>query len=373
MKMNILITGSNGFIGKNLFHYLSDFPEINILTYTRNDKKAELKEKISASELIVHLAGVNRPDNDSEFYEENAGLVSDICKFASDSNKKIPVIFSSSAQAINSTPYGASKKSAEEILEHYSKTTNSKVIIYRFPGIFGKWCKPEYNSVIATFCYNISHGLPVRIDNENTRLTLNYIDDVVFDIASYIQGNKEAQDLFSYQRVEPLYEITIKELINTLEGFRNNRKTLEIDRVGKGLKRALYATYISYLDESDFSYEITSHDDQRGRFVEFIKTADSGQVSYFTARPGESRGQHYHHSKTEKFLVVQGEACFRYRQLNTNKYYEIAVSADNPVVIESIPGWAHDVKNSGQKELIVLLWSSEVFDKERPDTIPQEI
>jgi len=204
-------------------------------------------------------------------------------------------------------------------------------------------------------------------------LALNYIDDVVKDLVACILGMEKRGSGVDYPAVQPLYEITLKSLVETLEGFRDDRKSLRVDQVGTGLKRALYATYISYLDEEDFSYEIASHSDERGRFVEFVKTRDSGQISYFTAGPGVSRGQHYHHTKTEKFLVVQGEACFRFRQLHTDRMYELKISSDDYRVVESIPGWAHDVTNTGESELIILVWASEVFDRNRPDTNPREV
>jgi len=372
-EMNVLITGADGFIGKNLCVALADKSGINISTLGSKESAESFQERLSDTDLLVHLAGVSRPDDPQDFGRVNTDLVKAVCDYLARTGRDIPILFTSSTRAGNSSPYGQSKKAAEELLVDHSESTGSPVAIYRLPGVFGKWCKPNYNSVVATFCHNISHGLPIRVDDEETTLTLNYIDDVVEDMVACILGMKQRDTEIAFPVVEPLYQITLKTLVETLESFRDDRKTLRVDHVGTGLKRALYATYISYLDEEDFSYEIASHSDDRGRFVEFVKTQDSGQASYFTAGPGVSRGQHYHHTKTEKFLVVQGEACFRFRQLHTDRLYELAISSNDSRVVESIPGWAHDVTNIGESELIILVWASEVFDRDRPDTIPQEV
>ena len=371
--MFVVITGAGGFIGKNLVCQLEALDGVEIFQCSRDATEKSLADNIAKADYIIHLAGVNRPDDDKEFDEVNAGFTRKVCELARQTGKTIPIFFSSSTQAGNGTAYGTSKLEAEAILRDYAHATDSAVRIYRLPGVMGKWCRPNYNSVVATFCYNISHGLPVRVDDEEKVITLNYIDDLAEDISSVISGISRLPNGCHFSEIEPLYEISLKSLVKTLEGFRDGRRNLHIDSVGTGLKRALYATYISYLEEEDFSYPLKSHTDSRGRFVEFLKTVDSGQFSFLSAKPGVTRGKHYHHTKTEKFLVVQGEACFRFRQLLTNKYHEVTVSADNPVVVESIPGWAHDITNTGSSELIVLLWSSEVFDKDSPDTTPKEI
>jgi len=371
--MKVVITGAHGFIGKNLVSRLQSESGLELVEITRQDSLDEFHTEIIEADWIVHLAGVNRPESDDEFQSINVGYTSRLCDIASNADAAIPIIFASSTQAENQTQYGKSKLSAENILKAHASDTGCNTLIYRLPGIFGKWCRPNYNSVVATFCHNISHGLPIRVDDETTSLSLNYIDDVVEDMLSRILGEKEIHEQVAFLTVEPLHEISLRSLVSTLEGFRDNRNNLQVDQVGSGLKRALYATYISYLDVEDFSYEIAFHSDDRGRFVEFVKTRDSGQVSYFTAGPGVSRGQHYHHTKTEKFLVVQGEACFRFRQLHTERFYEQKISSDDSRIIESIPGWAHDVTNTGESELIILVWASEVFDRNRPDTIPEEV
>jgi UDP-2-acetamido-2,6-beta-L-arabino-hexul-4-ose reductase len=371
--MNVLITGAGGFIGKNLFSNLSSTKGVTANGYFHGDSLATLKDIVGKADWIVHLAGVNRPDDVSEFKAGNSDLTSEICNIASKCGKQIPIIFSSSIQAGNDTPYGKSKLEAEEHLKSYSVNTGSQVYIMRLPNVMGKWCRPNYNSAVATFCHNIARDLPIHVDDENKIISLNYIDDLVAKIKSVICGHEVFSNHVNFLEVEPVYEISLKFLVNTLVGFREGRPHLEIDQVGSGLIRALYATYISYLDESDFSYTVESHTDDRGTFVEFLKTKESGQISYLTAKPGVTRGRHYHNTKTEKFLVVQGEALFRYRQLHTEQYFEISVSAANPTVVESIPGWAHDVTNTGHCDLIILLWSSEVFDKDKPDTIPSEI
>jgi len=371
--MKVLITGANGFIGKNLTCRLSTIPGLEILSFTREDDEANLASKIAVADTIVHLAGVNRPKNEDEFQTGNKDLTATICQIAAETGRSLPILFTSSIQTSNDSPYGKSKIDAEDVLTSYANATDSAVTIFRLPNIMGKWCRPNYNSVVATFCHNMSHGLPIRVDDEEAVIQINYIDDLVDSFVVHLTRESANSGQAVFANVEPVYEVTLKTLVELLKGFASSRTSLQVDAVGMGFKRALYATYTSYLDESDFSYPLVSNTDVRGNFVEFIKTGDSGQVSYFTAKPGVTRGQHYHHTKTEKFLVVQGAARFRYRHLLNDKYHELEISASKPSVVESIPGWTHDVTNIGNELLVVLLWSSEVFDKNRPDTIPGEI
>ena len=243
-------------------------------------------------------------------------------------------------------------------------------LIFRLPGVFGKWCRPNYNSVVATFCHNIARDLPIYVSDPRTTLKLVYIDDLVsrfIDIMSI-----PSADLLEC-RVKPEYVITLGELSDTIQSFRRSRETLMTDRCGTGLLRALYATYISYLPKEKFSYDLPQHGDPRGIFVEFLKTHDSGQFSFFTALPGVTRGGHYHHTKSEKFLVVKGEALFRFRHLITEEIVELHISSDNSMVVDTIPGWSHDVTNIGEDEMIVMLWASEIFDRDRPDTIMSKV
>ncbi len=367
----ILITGSEGFIGKNLSARINEIQHYKIIDFVRGDSDEYLKESIMSSDIIVHLAGENRPKESSSFVDVNIGLTSKICKFVSSSNKNIPIIFTSSTQANLENDYGKSKLKAEEILKKFSKESKNTVHIYRLPGVFGKWCKPNYNSVVATFCHNIANNLPIKIDDNNKKVNLVYIDDVIDSILLDIDSAKE-KFIFN-KKIDNEYEISIGDLANQIYAFKESRKSLITENVGTGLIRALYSTYISYLNMKDFSYEIESHEDSRGSFVEMLKTRDSGQFSYFTAFPGITRGGHYHHTKTEKFLVIKGKAKFSFRNILTNESCSIETSGKKPVIVETIPGWSHDIKNIGQDELIVMLWANEQFNRDVPDTISSEV
>ena len=366
----ILITGSLGFIGKNLIAHLRDKSYGEILTFNRNQNEEVLINLIHQADVIVHLAGSNRPSEVSDFSKINVDLTKSICKAISSSMRTIPVIFTSSTQIEQSNPYGASKLLAEEILQDFSTANNNPIAVFRLPGVFGKWCKPNYNSVVATFCYNIANNLPIQIHDSKKELSLVYIDDVVNKLIQTINASWQGISRLS---VNPLYLITIGELANLIEGFNQKRLAGKVDRVGDGLLRALYSSYLSYLPPEQFSYKVPESSDARGRFIEVLKTPDCGQFSFFTALPGMTRGDHYHHSKTEKFIVVQGEALFRFRNIITNETYEILTTSAKPQIVDSIPGWSHNIRNIGENDLIVMVWANEIFNRELPDTIPSKV
>lgn len=368
--MKVLVTGANGFIGKNLLVHLRENKTFEIFTHTKNDSLKDLQEKVLAVEFIFHLAGINRPKNEIEFTTGNTDLTIALCQAIEASGKKIPVIFSSSSQAALDNPYGKSKSQAEDALRELSRKSGMPVYIFRLPNVFGKWCKPNYNSVVATFCHNIIHDLPVKINDPKAQMRLVYIDDV---IESFLKLTKESRAHEGFQEVHPVYELTVGELEQHLRNFKASRETLVTERVGVALIRALYSTYISYFSPEHFSYPLVAHVDPRGMFVEMLKTKDSGQFSFFTAKKGITRGGHYHHSKTEKFLVLKGEARFGFRQIDSNELYEVRTSGNIPVIVETIPGWAHDITNVGEDEMIVMLWANEIFDPENPDTISQQV
>ena len=276
------------------------------------------------------------------------------------------MLYSSSIQASGRGDYGMSKLAAEELLQVHSKSTGSPVYIYRLPNVFGKWARPSYNSVVATFCYNVARGLPIKINDPDAMVNLVYIDDVVDSFVNLLKASIPSS---LYMDVQPTYKVTVGELADQLYKFDDLKSVISVDKVGAGFLRALYATYVSYLPKESFSYEVEKHSDPRGTFVEMLKTVDSGQLSYFTALPGVTRGGHYHHTKTEKFLVIKGAACFRFRNLITNEYFEITTTGERPEIVETVPGWTHDVTNIGQDELICMLWANEVFDVQKPDTI----
>lgn len=373
-KFRVLITGANGFIGKNLLVRLMETDGIEILRFVRGDDFEALQQKITKSDAVIHLAGENRPIDEAAFEQGNVQLTSSLCKMVEEeikaTGRKITFIFASSIQANNATAYGRSKYAAEKAVRRLAEKTGTPCIIYRLPGVFGKWCKPNYNSVVATFCNNIANNLPISVDNPQTKLRLVYVDDVVTSFLHSLQS-PEAGCIDAC--VEPEYTIALEELEKTIRTFDESRSTLLTARVGCGITRALYATFISYLPHDRFSYEVEKHTDSRGTFVEMLKTPDCGQFSFFTAGVGVRRGGHYHHTKTEKFLVVKGEALFRFRHLLSDELVEIRTNSAKPQIVDTIPGWTHDVTNVGSDELVVMLWANENFDPRKPDTVTRKV
>jgi len=363
--MRVLVTGSNGFIGKNLIIRLNEL-DIQVLTYTRESSTQNLEELIKDTDFIVHLAGENRPKDEKDFDVVNSGLTMSICDALRSLGENTPIILASSTQAEFDNAYGKSKLDAEVFVKILEVDTGCPVYVYRLPGVFGKWCKPNYNSVVATFCHNISHDFPIQINDPSFELSLVYIDDVVEEFVKVIQGGGSGGKVLS---VQPEYKIKLGGLANQIKIFRESRDSLITEKVGSGLVRKLYSTYLSYISPEQFAYLIPSHVDERGMFAEMLKTKDSGQFSFFTVKPGMMRGGHYHHSKTEKFLVVQGEAKFGFRHIISNESYEIITSSKELKIVETVPGWSHDITNIGVGDMVVMLWANEIFDPDNPDTI----
>jgi len=367
--MRVLVTGSNGFIGKNLIIRLNEL-DIQVLTYTRESSTQNLEGLIKDTDFVVHLAGENRPKDEKDFDIVNAGLTMSICDALRSLGENTPIILASSTQAEFDNAYGKSKLNAETALKVLEVDTGCPVYVYRLPGVFGKWCKPNYNSVVATFCHNISHNLPIQVNNPDFELSLVYIDDVVEEFVKIIQGAKGDKKELS---VQPEYKIKLGDLAEQIKIFGESRDSLITERVGSGIVRKLYSTYLSYLSSEQFAYSIPSYSDERGMFAEMLKTKDSGQFSFFTAKPGVTRGGHYHHSKTEKFLVVQGEARFGFRNVATDETHEIITSSKELKIVETVPGWSHDITNIGTEEMVVMLWANEIFDPDNPDTIAHKV
>ena len=369
--MKVLVTGSDGFIGKNLVTRLSEGYEVEILRFTKSHNEIALPDLISEADFIFHLAGVNRPVDVTEFSVGNIELTRKLAGLLTDRGRQIPIVFASSIQAEQDNPYGQSKRAAEDALLAYRGTANSPVYIYRLPNVFGKWCRPNYNSVVATFCHNIARDVPIAINDATASVSLVYVDDLLEEFIRVVQHHAAGGGmalLGPYRDVAPIYATTVGELAATIRSFKQSRASLTTDRVGIGFLRALYSTYISYLPSETFAYSIPKHVDPRGEFAEILKTPDCGQFSYLTAHPGVTRGSHYHHSKSEKFLVIRGRARFRFRQILSGEMVEIETSEDALQIVETVPGWAHDITNVGDSELIVMLWANEVFDRNRPDT-----
>lgn len=366
----ILVTGANGFIGRNLIVRLSELQDLTVIPFVRGDDVSSLQGLVSQVDAVIHLAGENRPKDDEAFKRVNTDLTVSVCDAIrhelNSTSRKIPLILASSTQAELKNPYGRSKLAAEGAAKELAKVSDNPCTVFRLPGVFGKWSKPNYNSVVATFCHNIARNLPIHISDPSASIRLVYVDDVV---SAMLEALEFSQSGYRAVTVQPEYAITLGELAKNIKAFDLCRNSpLKIERVGKGFLRALYATYVSYLPNEHFSYELPQHSDVRGVFVEMLKTHDSGQFSYFTAHPGITRGGHYHHTKTEKFLVVKGKALFRFRQLLTNERVEIFTSGDKPEMVDTIPGWVHDITNVGDDEMVVMLWANELFDRANPDT-----
>lgn len=364
--MRILVTGSGGFIGKNLVVRLKEDSRFEVLTFTRGGTIQDLSHAVNQADAIVHLAGENRPPSLEDYARVNAGLTLALCDAIRASGRLIPLILASSTQAELGNPYGLSKRAAEQAVEALAADSGNPTAIYRLPGVFGKWCRPHYNSVVATFCHQIARNLPIQINDASARLRLTYVDDVVTEFLNTLDHPAPGA---RFMQVATEYTISLGVLAQQIEAFKNCRTTLVSERVGTGLTRALYATYLSCLPTDQFMYDLPCHGDPRGVFVEMLKTPDAGQFSFFTAHPGVTRGGHYHHSKTEKFLVIKGRARFGFRHVVTDETHELFTSGELPQVVETVPGWTHDITNVGAGEMIVMLWANEIFDRDRPDTI----
>lgn len=362
--MRVAVTGAGGFVGKNLLLRLREEPDFEGVGLTRASSDAEWHDALAGADAVVHLAGVNRPADDD--FSGNWTSAERVAQALAARQTPVPVILSSSTKAADDTAYGESKRRAEVAL---LGRTGGPVAMYRLPNIFGKWARPNYNSGVATFCHNIAHGLPIRVDDPAAPLSLIYVDNVIDawldSLRAWVQdGPAEAG---------PVYRTTVGEVAGLIQRFRDDRADNLIEAVGTGLTRALYATYVSYLPLNEFAYPIAAHRDPRGAFSEMLKTRDAGQFSFFTAHPGVTRGGHYHHTKTEKFLIVHGRARFRFRHMLTGETHELDTDADTPQVVETIPGWTHDVTNIGDDVMVSMLWANEIFDRARPDTIQEPV
>lgn len=365
--MNILVTGANGFIGRNLCVHLKEAGFCNIETITRDDNDERIDKKVKSADFIYHLAGINRPENDDEFKTGNTDLTQKVVDILIENECSTPVLLTSSIHAELNNPYGVSKAGAESVIAAYREKTGNAAYIYRLPNVFGKWCRPNYNSAVATFCHNTINDLPITIHNADAPLSLVYIDDVCHSFVSLLTNTPSESE--GYSQVEPVYKTTVGEVVRLLSDFKQSRTSLITNKVGLGFERALYSTYLSYFKPEQFTYDVPSYTDERGSFSEMLKTTDSGQFSFFTAHPGVTRGGHYHHSKNEKFLVLKGDARFKFKHIVTGEEYELKTSEQVRTIVETIPGWTHDITNVGSEELIVMLWANEIFDRDKPDTV----
>lgn len=367
--MNIVVTGAHGFIGKNLCVMLSEKGYDSVVQIDRDTSEQVIKDALSSADFVFHLAGINRPKEESEFTAGNADFTQFVVNELKGNGRNTPIMLSSSIQASLDNAYGVSKAQAETLIADYSKDSGAGAFIYRFPNVFGKWCCPNYNSFVATFCYNIVNDIDITIHDSSAPVNLVYIDDVCHALITLLEGGVES----GFKQVPVEYNTTVGEVADLLQAFKESRDTLVTEHVGTGLTRALYSTYLSYFNPSQFHYMLPKYGDERGVFCEMLKTKESGQFSFFTAHKGITRGGHYHHTKNEKFLVIKGEALFKFEHVITGERYELTVNSDEATVVETVPGWSHDVTNVGEEELIVMLWANEVFDRGAPDTITKPL
>lgn len=381
--MKILVTGDSGFVGKNLVSTLKNIKDgkdktrcidiEDIYTYDVDNTIDDLKKYTKDCDFVFHLAGVNRPKDTSEFYKGNASFTETLCSLLEEYGNKSPILISSSIQASKDNDYGKSKKEGEEYLLNHGKKMNSKVYVYRLANLFGKWCRPNYNSVTATWCYNTANGLDIQINDPNVELPLCYIDDVIEEFLNAFEGHPTACKKGIYS-IYPIYNVKLGELADIIKSFKESRGTLNVPNMkADSLEKKLYSTYLSYLPKDQFSYPLKMNIDQRGSFTEFLKTDDYGQVSVNISKPGIIKGQHWHHSKNEKFLVVSGEGLIRFRDIYSDEVIEYYVSGDKLEVIDIPTGYTHNIINVGETDMVTIMWANEKFDSKHPDTYFEEV
>ncbi len=366
--MKILVTGAKGFIGRNLTERLRNIGAADIYEYDKDSPEGSLEDFCRGCDFVFHLAGVNRPERVEEFQEGNFGFTSELLRLLEKNHNRCPIMLSSSMQAELDNPYGKSKLAGEELLMEYGRRTGAKVLIYRFPNVFGKWCRPNYNSAVATFCYNTARGLPLHVNGRDTKLRLVYIDDVVDELVRALDGRENGMD-DGRCCVKPVHETTLGEIVDLLESFRDSRNTLQVPDMTEGsFSRKLYSTYLSYLPEDAFAYPLNMHTDQRGSFTEILRTSDRGQFSVNISKPGIEKGNHWHDTKNEKFLVVSGKALIQFRKPDSGEIYSYHVSGEKLEVVDIPCGYTHNIINEGDTDLVTFMWCNECFDPKKPDT-----
>jgi UDP-2-acetamido-2,6-beta-L-arabino-hexul-4-ose reductase len=362
----VLITGSEGFVGKNLRLTLQHRENLRVLCFDVQDEPATLFTLLDQADFVFHLAGVNRPQNPEEFQSGNTGLTELMCDYLAKSGSKIPFTITSSTQAALDNPYGASKRGAEVAVFEYGRTTGAQAYIFRLPNVFGKWCRPNYNSGVATFCHNIANDLPIQVNDPNVVMNLVYIDDVVNAFAALLDGTADMDGIFC--RVQPVQTAKLGYIVELIRSFRESRASRSIPDMSDSFVKKLYSTYLSYLPANLFSYPLKMNVDDRGSFTEFIKTPDRGQVSVNISKPGITKGNHWHHTKNEKFLVVSGRGIIRFRKIGNSEIIEYPVSGDMLEVVDIPTGYTHNICNTGETDMVTIIWCNEIFDQEKPDT-----
>ncbi len=369
--MNILVTGAKGFVGKNLIAELKNRGYEQIFEYDKDTDPIFLDSYTGECDFVFHLAGVNRPKDESEFDLGNRVFTHDLLEHLQKHQNNCPIAISSSTQADKDNPYGISKKAGEEEAFAHAKNTDAKVMVYRLPNLFGKWCRPNYNSVIATFCHNIARDLEITVNDPNAQLTLCYIDDLITEFMEALKGSPTHNGTYCY--VPVTHHIRLGELAVLIRSFRESREDLSIPNMQDELTKKLYSTYLSYLPADEFAYDLKMNCDHRGSFTEFIRTAERGQLSVNVTKPGITKGNHWHHTKNEKFLVVNGKGLIRFRKIDSNEIIEYAVEGDKLQVVDIPPGYTHSITNVGDSDLVTVMWANECFDPDKPDTYYMEV
>jgi UDP-2-acetamido-2,6-beta-L-arabino-hexul-4-ose reductase len=366
--MKVLVTGANGFIGKNLIARLQAQGNCEVLPFDINTNESLLDSYCKQCSFVFHLAGINRPQNASEFMHGNFGFTVKLLEKLSAAGNKSPVLLTSSTQAVLDNDYGKSKLAGEDFLRNYGIKNNIKTYIFRLPNVFGKWCKPNYNSAVATFCFNIANGLPITINNRETELTLVYIDDVVDTFIDALNGKFGCQN--DILRIPTEHKATLGYIADLLNGFVESRLNLFCPaQAENSFEKKLYSTYLSYLPKDKFSYELKMNVDDRGSFTEFLKTLNFGQVSINISKPNITKGDHWHDSKNEKFLVVSGKGVIRFRKIGCDEIIEIFVSGNKLQVVDIPCGYTHNIQNLGDTDMVTVMWANEIFNKDKPDTV----
>ncbi len=367
MRRNVLVTGAKGFIGKNLCVTLQQMEDIELLAYDLDNTPQELEAFLEKADFVIHLAGINRPKDETEFVAGNTLFTEDLLARLAATGRKTPFLLASSTQAALDNPYGQSKRAAEEATFAYARTSQAPVYVYRLANVFGKWCRPNYNSAVATWCHNIAHDLPIQVRDPAATVTLVYIDDVVKTFVAALMGTiAPSQNILS---ITPSYTKTLGEITELIGSFHREPQTLSVPDQRDPFTKKLYATYLSYLPEDAFAYPLTMHTDARGSFTEVLHSEERGQVSINISHPGITKGQHWHHTKHEKFLVVSGEGIIRFRKMTgDDRILEYPVRGEKLEVVRIPPGYTHNIENTGTTDMVTLMWANEVFDPTAPDT-----
>lgn len=382
--MNILVTGAKGFVGRNLVSQLHNIgsgkakehalsgKSLTVFEYDLDSDLSDLDSYCRQADFVFNLAGVNRPKDRTEFMEGNFGFASTLLSALKKHNNTCPVMISSSVQAALDNPYGESKRAGEQLLFDYSRETGAKVLVYRFPNVFGKWCRPNYNSAVATFCYNIARDLPIQVNDPDVVMNLVYVDDVVDELVAALNGEEHRTG--DYCEVPVMHTITLGGIVELITGFKDMHTDLSVPDLGDAFTKKLYSTYLSYLPEEKFIYPLKMNVDERGSFTEIIRTSDRGQFSVNISKPGITKGQHWHHTKNEKFVVVSGHGLIQLRKIGSEEIIEFEVSGDRMEAVEMIPGYTHNIINLSEREnLVTVMWCNECFDSRKPDTYFEKV